>query len=548
MPATDTDDGTGAAPEESTATQLRPTTAPTPPPRHQPGSIPAVPLAVAASNSAVAVSGAAVLAGPVAMMVLIGTACVAGGTMLVRSAGTGDSATDGNTSTTTERSRDQRRAERRAMRRDARTATSGPGGKPSGKSPGGRGRSTADRSGAGRPPAQRKSSDGRPGRSGRSAGRIGGATKTDARMAGAASRRAATAAKRTGSAAKGVGNAARNAGGAAKKAANAARRRLAGVQAARAAREASGDTRAERRRQATAARRSVGDQRRAERTTRRAAARAAAGKSTRSTGKATARRAVVRERLRTMRDAYVNNKVNRARSRTQTRWARRRLRRSSVRHAVQMLATSAALLPLAAAFAPFVWVARRSGLQVQNPALVAWGRLIGWARDSANEREDAIRSFDDELAAAHPAAAREPEIRGAVERPPHNRGAGPGSTPGGHTMSDTGGFDFADMAEDIHTAASNYDPDGAMKILALVDTMPDGLGSIAAAFGVLADKAAGDFPLNPVIADTLITVSGLLRAASAEAGDLPALFRSLHAHDIARHEDPRPGESKWNTE
>ncbi|MGR6997277.1 hypothetical protein ACU686_02840 [Yinghuangia aomiensis] len=50
-----------------------------------------------------------------------------------------------------------------------------------------------------------------------------------------------------------------------------------------------------------------------------------------------------------------------------------------------------------------------------------------------------------------------------IERPDRNRGAGPAgatTTSGGDVSSDTGGFDFAGMCADVHSAAAGYEPLG----------------------------------------------------------------------------------------
>ncbi|HSA50129.1 MAG TPA: hypothetical protein VLH10_08465, partial [Yinghuangia sp.] len=130
-----------------------------------------------------------------------------------------------------------------------------------------------------------------------------------------------------------------------------------------------------------------------------------------------------------------------------------------------------------------------------------------------------------------------------------NRGAGMADTPteGTSDMSGTGGFDFAGAADDMASQAAQYEPQGAMQVLRLMETMPDALTSIANVFKHLAEKADSELPLNPAIAGALGDIHDSLMNAVAGSEELAPLFRAVHEADVARHEDPRNGEEKWDT-
>lgn len=115
--------------------------------------------------------------------------------------------------------------------------------------------------------------------------------------------------------------------------------------------------------------------------------------------------------------------------------------------------------------------------------------------------------------------------------------------------SSTSGFRFEELAAEMEQAAQAYEPENAMEILAMVEGLPEALGSIANIMRILAERSDSEFPLEKEVADGFADIYGALNSATAVAEDLGPVFRQAHEADIARHEDPRNGpdaEKGWN--
>ncbi|MEU1194567.1 hypothetical protein ABZ421_45150, partial [Streptomyces sp. NPDC005859] len=111
------------------------------------------------------------------------------------------------------------------------------------------------------------------------------------------------------------------------------------------------------------------------------------------------------------------------------------------------------------------------------------------------------------------------------------------------------GFRFEEVASEMEQAANQYDPENAMEILAMVESLPAALTSVANVMKILAERSDSEFPLEKEVADGFNDIFGALMSAVAVAEDMGPLFRQAHEQDIARHEDPRNGpeaEKGWN--
>ncbi|WP_336621275.1 hypothetical protein [Streptomyces sp. DH10] len=498
---------------------------------HTPGGWPVVPLALSGANSTVGMVATAALAGgPVAAMVAATGAVVLGTVAATRS-----------------RKANPRKEARRAA---ARTA----------------GRSVAHsaglrRSGAGAP-SSRAAGRSSAARSGRSGGRSGSVPGQHRRGSGSSARHGSTAAT--------VGKARSKAGHGVSKRAAAALGRAAGrvgqVKALRSAEQAAAGSRAGQRAQTTAARRAVADARR------NAKARAAGG----GTGKASraGRRgglagrmlgAAVRKaraardgavgKSRALRDAQAAGTVAAKRAAVRKaparREARQALRRSAARcHGRRLLA---ALLALPAGLLGLVTspIGRKLGIPaLVHPGRRLYRRLAGVAAEQRAARDELIRQEQAEQEAAADAEAVKDGTEGiadGVERPASTvpTSTNTPSIEGEHVS----GFRFEEAASEMEEAANSYEPDGCMEILAMVESLPAALASVANVMKILAERSDSEFPLEKQIADNFNDIFGALMSAVAVAEDMGPVFRQVHAQDIARHEDPRNGteaEKGWN--
>ncbi|MEU2301778.1 hypothetical protein ABZ584_30770 [Streptomyces antibioticus] len=479
---------------------------------HTPGGWPVVPLALSGANTTVGMVAAASLAGgPIAAAVAATGAVVLG----VAAA-----------------SRNRKPSPRREARRSAARAA---------------GRSAAARA-AGRTHAGRSS------RSGTGSGRVPGpsrrgAIRTPARSA-AGSRTGRSAAGSPKNTPRGVGS-----GFGAKAAGRAGQ-----VRALRAAQQAAGGSRAERRAQTTAARRAVADARRNANprpgkhgsTTRRGPVGRMLGGAA---GKARAAQKAAIAKQRGKRDAKTAGQVAAQRSTLRKaparRAARRALRRSAARFHGRRLLAALLALPLGL----LGLITSPIGRKFNVPWLIHPGRrllrrLTLTAAEQRAARDEAIREQQREAEAAADADARKDGTEGVadtVERPvnPVPTSTNTAVSEGEHVS----GFRFEEAASEMEQAANSYDPDNAMEILAMVEGLPAALTSVANVMKILAERSDSEFPLEKEVADGFNDIFGALMSAVAVAEDMGPLFRQVHEQDIARHEDPRNGteaEKGWN--
>ncbi|MGW1097593.1 hypothetical protein ACWD5W_17605 [Streptomyces sp. NPDC002455] len=487
---------------------------------HTAGGWPVVPLAVTGANSTIGlVAASALVGGPV------GAALAATGTAVV-----------GVASAARRRSKTRRTAGKTASRTVRKPSAAGTG---RGVPP--QGRTTASRS-TGAPARSR------------------GGTKASLRKAGSIGGRHGTGAS-TGT---GLGAAGKSAGR------GALGRHAAQVSALRDTARAQSPTRNATRTNTAQARRSVADARRAARagTTSgtaggRPATSGGSGK-TRSSGllgrasratlnKARSARDAAIRRGRTARDARAAGRLESSRERIRKagvrRAARAALRRSALRKQGRRLMAALLAAPLGVLGMLSTPLGKRLGWAwLQQPGRRLYQHLMRSAEERKAARDAAIRErlAAEEKALDDAAAADGPEIGDTVQRPFHLLPA-PYSTP--LEVVSMSGFKFEEAAAEMENAARTYEPENSMEILSMVENLPHALTSVANTFRILAERSDSEFPLEKDIAGAFDEIYGALMRAVDASADLGELFRAVHDHDIARHEDPRNGpeaEKGWN--
>ncbi|MFE4693789.1 hypothetical protein ACFRH6_27545 [Streptomyces sp. NPDC056749] len=483
---------------------------------HTAGGWPVVPLAVTGANSTIGlVAASALVGGPV------GAALAATGAAVVGVAGAAR-----------RRSKARRTAGKTASRamRKASAARAGRGGVPS------QDRTTTSRSTA-------------------APSRSRGGTKASLRKAGSTGGRTGTGAPAgTGRGAAGK-TAARRALG----------RHAAQVSALRDTARAQSPTRNAARTNTAQARRSVADARRAARagTTPSATGTGGPGR-TRSSGllgrasratlnKARSARDAAIRKGRTARDERAANRLESSRDRIRKagvrRAARAALRRSAVRKQGRRLMAALLAAPLGVLGMLSTPLGKRLGWAwLQQPGRRLYQHLMRSAEERKAVRDAAIRErlTAEEKALDDAAAADGPEIGDTVQRPFHLLPA-PYSTP--LEVVSMSGFRFEEAAAEMENAARTYEPENSMEILSMVENLPHALTSVANTFRILAERSDSEFPLEKDIAGAFDEIYGALMRAVDASADLGDLFRVVHDHDIARHEDPRNGpeaEKGWN--
>ncbi|MEV7179210.1 hypothetical protein [Kitasatospora sp. NPDC093679] len=331
------------------------------------------------------------------------------------------------------------------------------------------------------------------------------------------------------------------------------------VKAVRKAELAAAPSRAERRERQTAARRQVADARRAAKAAerdRKHAAKSPTGKALAKPGTAV-RRSLdkAREQARAGSEKRLNTRVGDARTEARKapvrRAARRELVKSAARHHGRRVLAAALALPVGLLGMLSTPLGRKLGLPwLMHPGRRLYRRLAGKAAQARAERDQQIRADQAEAETAADQAAENTPVPVAktVPRAPRNHHANTHQTAlGGDVTSPTdAGFNFSEVASEMYGAVMNYDPDGMMHVLAAIESMPDGLTSIANTFRVLAERSDDEYPLDKTVGEALNEVFQLLINAATAAEEVGKVFRNSHQQDIARHDDPRTGEEKWD--
>ncbi|WP_234314878.1 hypothetical protein [Streptomyces sp. NRRL F-5135] len=482
---------------------------------HTAGGWPVVPLATTGANSAVSgIAAAALAGGPAGVAGAVAGAALIGGAALAR-----------------------RAARNRTTKTITRTAKKIPAPRMPKQSTGGSraGRTSGPRTGTGTRAASRSGS----GASGR--GSLS-KTRSGARPGGSSSSRSVRPSGRAGQ-----------------------------VKALRESARTSAPTRAERRTQNTRARRQVADTRRNT-----SGRRSATGSGSSSGGagrgrggawlggKVRAGRDAAVQRARTARDrsaaravdgarekvrAAVTARQARAMKRAVRRDARRQLWRSAARKQGRRLLAALLAAPVGVLGLLTTPLGRKLGITaLQYPGGRLYRHLMRTAEERQAARDAAIR---ERLAAAEAAIDAELSdedrpIGDKAERPKHLVPA-PSSSP--VEVVNVSGFRFEEAAAEMENAARTYEPDTAMEILTMVENLPEALTSVANTFRILAERSDSEFPLEKDVAGAFDEIYGALMRAVDSSADLGPLFRQVHEHDIARHEDPRNGpeaEKGWN--
>ncbi|MGW2585313.1 hypothetical protein ACWCYZ_29025, partial [Streptomyces virginiae] len=241
--------------------------------------------------------------------------------------------------------------------------------------------------------------------------------------------------------------------------------------------------------------------------------------------------------------------------------ARKALRRSAARFHARR--AGAALLAGAVGVLGMVTspIGRKLGWAwLVHPGRRLMARLTERARTARETRDAATRAELEgaEQAAEEQAAAEESEhettVGDTVQRPDSTTppAAAPTITttaPGGAVSTSTNGFRFEELAAEMEQAAQSYEPESAMEILAMIEGLPQALGSVANVMKILAERSDTEFPLDKAVAETFRDAFGAVMAASSLTDEMGTIFRRVHEADIARHEDPRNGheaEKGWN--
>ncbi|MEU1814969.1 hypothetical protein ABZ543_07205 [Streptomyces roseifaciens] len=105
---------------------------------------------------------------------------------------------------------------------------------------------------------------------------------------------------------------------------------------------------------------------------------------------------------------------------------------------------------------------------------------------------------------------------------------------------------FQQETEAMREAYSHYAPPMMLAVAAEYWGLQEGITSVGEAVRQLAVNTADKYPADAKMADLVTQVYALLHQAAEAAAEIGPLFAKVHADDLRRHEEPRPGEHMWN--
>jgi hypothetical protein len=150
--------------------------------------------------------------------------------------------------------------------------------------------------------------------------------------------------------------------------------------------------------------------------------------------------------------------------------------------------------------------------------------------------------------AAKPSSPTGPQTttrRGAVPHPYRTTTSRPGglTTKGLMTVF---GRRWRQNAEEMRTQAARYNPEHMTQYLQDLLDMTEAFETEAAAMGKFTAVTQADLPVDPQLAEFLAQTQSLLKTVAESNREVVQRFMKAHEADLARVQQPRRGEEKWN--
>ena len=134
-------------------------------------------------------------------------------------------------------------------------------------------------------------------------------------------------------------------------------------------------------------------------------------------------------------------------------------------------------------------------------------------------------------------------IPGAVIAPATPRALGPGGTT---PMRSTMAFPLLAAAEEFSASAARYTPESAHQIAPDLDRLPEVIATLADGIRLYATRIDSEEPVERPVTDALFVLFSGMTHLVALAEEIGPIHRQIHEREIARGEDPRHGEPRWN--
>lgn len=104
----------------------------------------------------------------------------------------------------------------------------------------------------------------------------------------------------------------------------------------------------------------------------------------------------------------------------------------------------------------------------------------------------------------------------------------------------------AEHTAQMRDKARRYAPGSMVEVLADFEEMPDAHADIADFWRALSEGAHDHMPLDPRVVEVINNCHRVALSLAEHAREIAPAIRALHAHDLERHENPRPGEHLWD--
>ncbi len=168
-------------------------------------------------------------------------------------------------------------------------------------------------------------------------------------------------------------------------------------------------------------------------------------------------------------------------------------------------------------------------------------------RDAARERADREpppwRSEDPTNGSTANDNTDTPNTNDTENPTPDTNTTTPNPAAGGNSMS---GLPMSSVAADMNAAAARYAPEDMWDVVRESREWPEVTNQVALSVRSYAQKLEGDYPINQAVTDKLHELYQAIAQTGSIAQELEPLMRKAHADDIARKENARRGEEKWN--
>lgn len=101
-------------------------------------------------------------------------------------------------------------------------------------------------------------------------------------------------------------------------------------------------------------------------------------------------------------------------------------------------------------------------------------------------------------------------------------------------------------AEAVQQHIGGFEPENAADLERFLSELPGYFDSVANAFRNVADTLSDRYPVEAVVTERLREIGATIGGMSEFSGEAHAAHRAVHEKELARIENPRPGESLWD--